>query len=713
MSVEQARSADLKNLASLLNDPSSDTKSRDEAAKRLVSRRTLDSQKILLDVLVNAGNSKGQLSVARALAGGGVTDPVFVDPLFALFGSDKSLSEAAADALAEYKTSGTVLNRLIELAQNTRDTREAARAAAVRAIGAYADKRAATVLIELLQSRTEPASIRNAAGDALSDLTGLTENGRASSLWVRWWETQSAKSDAAFRDDLLMQRSAQVDRFRNRENQVASELESLIKEQYQAAPDTGKDGLLLKWLRSVEPHVRLVAAGLVVDDFNSNRPFGAPVKEQLRTMVADNSPEVRLQVARTVRQINDTLAFDALLLQLNQEPVAGNRAALALALSQSRDLRAVPELVKLLNDSEPLIVAEAGASALANLGPMLIEKDPAIAKDIAARLRTVFRTRTEIPGAERLREVVVEALVPLRDPEMLTTYTRLLNLKESDRVRRASLRGIAELHEQTAVDVVVDWLKREPDPAVKREAIVTIGVLGSTDLFQTLYEYMLPATPGTDAAVNEQAWQVFQSLLPQASTEQINRWPSRFQTDPDKRVIVLKALADKLLKDKNLAELAKTRQSIGESLMATTPPQPTEAAANFKLSLEYFQQTNAPQMVIETNIRYLLSAQLASKQYGEAAQFASSLIKDNQGNQQTVGPMLREEADRLKNSNDFQNALKLITETKQMAPELEGRYKNMMLEIEKEVQQRLTNANQNNKSKGELLGGPIRVSFRD
>ncbi len=710
MSVEQARSADLKNLASILNDPAYDAKSRDEAAKRLVSRQSADSRKILLDVLVNAGNPKGQQSVARALADGGATDSAYVDPLFALFGSDKALSEAAADALATYKSSGTVLNRLIELAQSPRDTRESARAAAVRAIGSFADKRAAAVLIELVQSRTEPAAVRNAACDGLSDMTGLTENGRAASLWIRWWAPQSGKSDAAFHDDLLMQRSAQVDHLRARESQVAAELESLIKEQYQAAPDTAKDALLLKWLRSGEPRVRLVAAGLVVDDFNSNRPFGAPVKEQLRTMVADSSPDVRLQVAKTVRQINDTLAFDALLLQLNQEPIAGNRAALALALSQSRDLRAVPELVKLLNDSEPLIVAEAGASALANLGPLLIEKDPGTAKGVAARLRTVFRTRTENPGAERLREVVIEAIVPLRDTAMLTTFTRLLNLKESERVRRASLRGIAELHELTAVDVVVDWLKREPDPSVKREAIVTIGVLGGTDQFQILYEYMLPATPGTDAAVNEQAWQVFQSLLPQATTEQINRWPSRFQIDPEKRVIVLKALADKLLKDKNLGELAKTRQNIGQSLMASTPPQPTEAATYFKLSLEYFQQNNVPQMVIETNIQQLLSAQLASKQYNEAAQFAASLIKDNQGNQQTIGPLFKQEADRLRNANDLQNALKLITETKQMQPELEGRYKDMLLDIEKEVQQRMTTQNQRNKSTGPLPNAGMRVS---
>jgi len=710
MSVEQARSADLQNLATLLNDPASDIKARDEAGKRLVSRRSPESQRILLDTLDNAGNPRGQLSVAKALADVGTGDPVYVDPLFALIGSDRQLSEAAADALSSYNSNGSVLNRLIDLSQNTRETRESARAAAVRAVGAFADKRAAVVLMELLQSRTESATIHNAAGDGLADMTGLSENGRDTSIWQRWWAGQSGKSDAAFRDDLLVQRSAKVDRLRTRETQVASELESLLKEQYQAVPDASKDAVLLKWLRSGEPRVRLIAAGVVVDDF-TNRPVGTQVKEQLRTMVGDSSPDVRLQVAKTVRTINDTLAFDALLLQLNQEPVGTNRAALALALSQSRDLRAVPELVKLLNDSEPLIVAEAGASALANLGPQLIEKDPATAKVVSTRLRAVFQQRTGGPGAERLREMVVQALVPLRDPKMLETYLRLINPQETETVRRFALKGIAELHEPSAIDLVVDCLKRDNDASVKREAIVTIGVIGSTDQFQILYEYMQPAT-ASDAAVREQAWQVFQSLLPQANTEQVNKWPGRFQGDPDKKVIVLKALADKLLKDKNEGELAKIQQSIGEALMASTPPQPIDAATYFKLSLDYYQKNNAPQMVIETNIRQLLAAQLASKQYGDAAQFAATLIKDNPANQPTVGPMLFEEANRLLNTNDLQNAQKLITETKQMQPELEGRYKSKLLDIEKDVQQRMTTQNQQNKSTGpQPNGGAIRLGF--
>jgi hypothetical protein len=307
----------------------------------------------------------------------------------------------------------------------------------------------------------------------------------------------------------------------------------------------------------------------------------------------------------------------------------------------------------------------------------------------------VFVKRTDAPGAEHLREVLVEAMAPLRDPKRLDTYFKLLNLRESDLTRRAALKGIADLKDPNASDPVVAWLKKEPSPAVRREAITTLGAIGGTDQFQTLYQSMQPANE-SDASVREEAWRVFASLLPDASTAQVNRWPSQFTFDSDKLVVVLKALADKLDQDKNYNELAKTRQSIGEALMKTTPPQPTEAAKYFRLSLDYFQKNNNPQMVIETNIHSLLEALLKSKQYQEAADFASKMIATSPENQLTVGPMFKEEAEHLRDNNQFQDAQRLIDVTKKMQPALESRYAKMLVEIEQDVQRRIATQNEKN-----------------
>lgn len=701
VNLTEAAAADLQHQVAILNDPAADTKARDEAARRLLARQVAQPQakQLLLSALVNVANPRAQLAVARAMGSDLTADPAFVDPLFALIGPDRPLSDAACRALANYKGNLVVLNRLMELAQNP--GRENARAAAAASLGGFAEKRVARVLVEINRNDSEPAVVRHAAADALIEMTGLTENSRDVSRWNRWWAAHVAQTDAAFREELLVTRSVRLDAQRLRQEQLTEELGALLTDQYQATNDVNKDTLLLKWMRSNEPAVRVKAAELVVEDFQYNRPFGQPVKDQLRTMVGDSSALVRLQIARTLRTINDTAALEALLTQLAQEPVAENRAAIALALGQIQDLRSVPELEKLLAESEPTSVSEAAADSLARLGPLLREKNPAGAKETAERLRTVLERRANQPGSEKLREAVAEALIPLRDPDSLPVYFRLLNLRESERTRRASLKGIAEMHDQRAADPIVDWLKTEPVAAVRIEAVAAIGATSrGTEHFETLYQRMQPAVE-PDGTVREQAWKVFQSLLPEASTEQINRWTTRFQGAPDRRVIVLKALADKLLGEKKLNDLAQTRQSIGESLMKTTPPQPAEAETYFRLALEYYrQEKNTPGQITETLVRQRMEALLSSRQYTEVARFASEMIKANAENQQTVGSLIRMETERLRDAGDLQNALKLIAEARSMNPPLIERYNRMLEDISTEIQNRLTNQNQKNGSVG-------------
>ena len=197
------------------------------------------------------------------------------------------------------------------------------------------------------------------------------------------------------------------------------------------------------------------------------------------------------------------------------------------------DLRSVPELEKRLAGQQPIMGVPAAAGAFGgsgstpNLGSMLYANDPEAAKRIAAKLRDVLARRSEQPGAERLRQALVEALVPLREPTMLPTYFKLLNLRETDQTRRAALRGIGELRNPNAADIVVAWLNKDPSPLVRKQAITTLETTSGTEQFETLYQRMQPGFEG-NADVRAEAWRVFSALLPQASTEQVNRWPGRF-----------------------------------------------------------------------------------------------------------------------------------------------------------------------------------------
>lgn len=663
VNVADARSNEIQQLVATLNDPNADARTRDEAARRLASRNSADAKQQLLAALNNAGNPRSQLAVARALAGQVVTpDPAFIDPLFAVMGPDRALSEAAGQALASYKLQPAVADRLLELAKNAQ-VHQNVRTAAIGALGSFPEKRVARTLVDLTGETS--GSIRNAAGDALVAMTGLTENGRDSARWRRWWSSQSAKSDAVFRDDLLMAQSARLDDATARIQQMADEMQAILTDVYRATSDAaGKDALLIKWINSGEPQVRLIAARFIVEDFQNGRRMGQPVIEGLRTLVGDSSPAVRLQATRTIGTLTDIASFNVLLSQLSQEPLPEVRAAIVTTLGSWEDPRAVPEISKLLDD-ESLTVVEASAEALTRLGPKLRAVEPVAAQELSKKLRQTFEDRGSAPGAERLREALVEAMAPLKDQDSLLLFMGLLKPRETDRMRRAALQGIAALENPNAADRVRAWLESELNPEVKKEALTALGASSRTEFLGTFFEYMNSDREPAD--VREHAWSVFKSRLPYADVAQLSNWANKFQQRPERRVEVLKVLADKFAAAKNMNDLALTRQNLGETLTRIPGDEEqmvanaADAAVLFKQALDYHREAGAQPNVTEKLVNQYLDALLAARKYAEAGKFAGEQMEMDTSQIMLAG-RFRVEAERLRDQKKYSLALSLIEE---------------------------------------------------
>src|SRR5205823_5068142 len=122
------------------------------------------------------------------------------------------------------------------------------------------------------------------------------------------------------------------------------------------------------------------------------------------------------------------------------------RVAEVDAIVPIRDLRAVDTLLKLLHDSSPS-VAEVAAEGLKELGPLIREKDPALAKKVAEELRKSLPQQGAGPAAADLRAAFVDAMAPLQVPELRATFIPLLRADEAVAVRRAALRALRELHD--------------------------------------------------------------------------------------------------------------------------------------------------------------------------------------------------------------------------------------------------------------------------
>src|SRR5688572_13304514 len=98
--ADRSAQRDLDHLRSTLENP--EAADKDEAARRLVSRDTPEARAILNNVLDSAERS-GQLAVARALAADPSPNAQFIGPLQKLLSNDPQLTEAAAQALAQFK----------------------------------------------------------------------------------------------------------------------------------------------------------------------------------------------------------------------------------------------------------------------------------------------------------------------------------------------------------------------------------------------------------------------------------------------------------------------------------------------------------------------------------------------------------------------------------------------------------------------------------
>jgi HEAT repeat protein len=685
---------DLQQLAAKLNDQAARQEERDEAARRLVSRRTPEARRVVANALVNL-NPAGQLAAARALADDPPGDPALIDPLFAALGVNPRLTEAAARALASYRANPDVLTRLIDFVRR-RPANDPVRLPVIHVLGMTANRRAAEFLVSIVGNPEESPAARRDAAAALADLTGITENGQDPVRWQRWWDVNGRKGDDQFAADILAQRSTQFEQLRQRVGDLSAELERIANEQYRLAPPAQRGDVLLGFMRSAEPAVRAAGASIVKFDALGGRAPAAPVREQLRDMIGDSSARVRLAVADALATINDADALEPLMAQLAQEPDAAVRERLAAALGPIEDVRAAPLLLAMLNDPSAG-TAGAAADALAQMGRKIAENDPALATRVARALRQTMEARAMTPETADLRAKLLAAMAPLKQDELAETFKVLLDLRrgEGEQVRRLALRGMGELKNPQYAAIIVTSSLNDNSDQIRLEAVQALAKNPALpDYAETLRPFLDPQQERSEQ-VRDAAWTAIQSALPALPKAQLVVWTERLKKDPEKRILALLALADRELQDRDEDDLASTRLDIGTVYMQLR--EYARAANYFGLALEYKKAHGMPGVVITNLIEQRLKALLGARDYAGAASFAAQVIAEAQSNQQSVGPIIRDEAQRLADSGESKAASELIGQAKLMKPPLADRYVDELQKVEQKL------GAQNNAVRG---GGP-------
>lgn len=679
--------SEIEQQKALLFNATSSQKERDEAARRLLQRGTED----VLMTGLRGDNVDVQLAVARALRDAANPPPQFLDELAMRLGTNTEFADAASVALSNYKDTPRAVERLKEFAARA-NVPERLRRLAVRALGTLNDKETARFLVETLL-KGDNQQIADAAASALQEMTGHIEFGNDVGQWERWWSQQRNKSPKVFEDERLTERSSDQRQMAFRLQQLAQSIEKFTASEMTQKKDAReRDEYVLRVLKNEDAVIRAAGATMVVKrSQQTGEKIGAEVTEQLRGMIGDSSVEVRIRVAEAIKAVNLQGVAQALLAQVQRESRAAAKVAMINAMPPSKDATVVPELVKLLDDPS-YQVAEAAAGALAELAPQLAGQ-PAASDLSNALLRRLERT-SRVRGATRLRERLVEAMVPLKDAGLVRPLFDLLNLsneQNTPNVRLAAVRALAGINSAALqADIATNLanvLVQDPVAGVRLDAATALGVVGSPAQSKQLTDVM---ERDSDEEVRNAAWRSLSSLFVQFDEAALQIWANQ-HNQPDRRLTALKVLnekwTEKVKQDPRAEESrAVTQQDIGALLLDPRIDQPAEAIPYLDAALSYWD--NKRPASTENLQTLLIRAHLRAKKYADAVAFADARITKDASNQDTMGREVLFEVDRLQKDKKSDDALRLLDDARKS--KIKGRYHDTFERLAEELKSRVT-----------------------
>lgn len=636
-------------------------KDRDDAARRLLARRSVEARREIARALAEPPPQQGvstALAAARAIADDYDAPAEFVPALGALLGVDRTHSESAAAALIAIRNDAAIaaLTNFVLNAQNSGSP-----LAVIRILGTSTDRRVADTLVSLVTNPRDaagnprPAGIANAAADALVQMTQLSENGRDAAAWARWWQTARLKTPDAFRADLLEQRRRRLP------GEPMNDVDAVVSRLFQLTDEKNKPDAAKRVLESTDPRLRLAGVRLVYQTFIATGRVIDNSAVKLREMIRDPSPDVRQEVARTLQGLNDAQSLSPLLAQLTVEPDAGVRVTILAALVPINDPRAAGEILPLLDDPS-LRVAVSAAESIAKLG-VVVRGDAALTARVIDRLTATLNGRARQDATGTLKAACLEALVPLRDPRQQMLFLQLLNLNETPRTRVAALAGLGAIGDRNAGNAVINWLRGEPEAIVRLAALGALRTVGTFQLDEAIFDHTKSQVE-PDAGNRKAAWDTFVALLPDGSNQRLTTWAERFfrAGEFDRRIPVLAEILNKQVAAGEAQAAAITREQIAESYMRLTPPQPALAIPLYREALRHWLANAGAQQVILGLTKSLLEAQLAARQYADAVAFAGETISRDPSLMPNVMATLTNAADQLNESRQPRDAERLATE---------------------------------------------------
>jgi len=565
--TEQGQQREVQTLARMLGDPDRAASTRSEAAQLLLTKPQNQAKEMLIGFLTDQMNPSARIAVARAIADIGATDTTFVDPLFDMLADDQEpVRSAAAAALGAYDDQA-VLAALCRVARDT-DTAEPTRLAAAAGLSRRMDKRAVETLIDLLAD-PEP-SLRAASQAALAKLTGIHTFGASRPHWLAWWRANRDKPRQQWLAEQIDTLTRQSENQQRRLNDLQTRLDAALVKLYAATAPSGQAEMVTALLRDPLPEVRLVGLRLASNRVAAGEPSTEDAATVVRSLLSDQSPDVRTNAARLAADLNDAEAAQLIVSRLSVEAEVATRTALIAALGVLGDGEAVGVLMAALID-EPDTVAVEAALAIERLAGRA--QLPAVQTD-AIVAAVIERHGNSHRSQPRLRRALLSAMRAIGRSEFAPVMRSALADPVAS-IRLEAIRGLQSLNvAEAAADIAP--LAADPDRGVRQAAITTLGALGDPGHLTAVLARTDRDTE-TDPVIRQRAWETALTLLDKVDDDQLARIATELTGRPDAleyQIRLLEMLAARLDTDK--PRQAEARLQLADALLAAG--RPVEAA---------------------------------------------------------------------------------------------------------------------------------------
>lgn len=503
-------------------------RNQSQAALLLVQAHSCDAEQIVRQGLRQTEVPEVFLALSAALRL--CRDSRFHEELiFVLVEGRPLLRQEAAESLA-LLADDAVLQRLHELAHDY-EAETAVRQLAVWALGRCGKKRAAGILLEVLN---QDDFLRRAAADALAELSGQNY-GLDADRWCGWWNSHKDLAENRWLEERLAYQLSRGRRLEGDLERARAQVVRLQQQLYSRLPAADRLGHLQTLVEYEDQAVRSLAVTWCAELMSTADAAGQrSLAELLLRLSRDGALEVQRPAVLALGRVNDPRAFDHVR-QLLVDGTVPVRAAAAHALAQQA-MVAVPESLALQREVVPLLqkalsdpaleVVVAAAEGLGSLG--IPEAGPVLTALLKHPSDPVRQTAAQ--ALERVADgKVLDGLLEVIEDPAVTVRFSLVGA-----IGRAAGDGQALTEPQRArlFARLEELVLRDPDPGVRSRGATVLGQCGPPTELPFLYRRLQAQE---DARVQDKAWASMLDILTRALNLELLREWDRALADGNQR----------------------------------------------------------------------------------------------------------------------------------------------------------------------------------